>query len=322
MDKIVRKSFPDKIDRDTICEIRGRRDDNFYSARTDRNIGWITPEEQELIRDSKIGIAGCGGMGGGLAEIFVRLGVGKLNIADTEVFDISNINRQFAASISTQSKSKVQETGKKLFSISDDFQLTIFPRGITEDNADEFVRDCSAICDEVEFWAIGSRILLHQAARKAGVSVFNGNSVGFGARLFLFSPEGVTIEDVLGLDLKEAMRIEKSIVTESADPGDIALVMNKIIKGLVPEEPEYGLAGDYSDLFFVKNRLKKEGKASVISTTPPLAAGLLTAQVLLYLLSDGLWMNRDKVKRVPEMPGYLYLDCAKMEARIVKGKWW
>jgi hypothetical protein len=52
--------------------------EEYYSERTDRQIGWITREEQnDIIRPKAIGVAGCGGMGGALAEIFIRLGINE-----------------------------------------------------------------------------------------------------------------------------------------------------------------------------------------------------------------------------------------------------
>src|SRR6266568_2247332 len=80
-------------------------DEAYYNERTDRNIGWITREEQnEILRKSVVGVAGCGGMGGKINETFLRLGIGEVRTGDSEVFDISNINRQLAAGRATVNK--------------------------------------------------------------------------------------------------------------------------------------------------------------------------------------------------------------------------
>jgi hypothetical protein len=90
------------------------RGEEYFRERTDRNLGWISWEEQELLRSTVIGVAGCGGMGGQLAEKFLRLGVGEVRIADSEVFDASNLNRQFAVLRNTLGKSKALETARML----------------------------------------------------------------------------------------------------------------------------------------------------------------------------------------------------------------
>ena len=174
-------------------------DETYYQERTDRNVGWITKDEQQALRGMTLAIAGCGGMGGQIAEKFLRLGIGKIRIADNEVFEPSNINRQFAASRSTIGKSKALETARLLRSITDDAELTVYPQGVCEKTVSEFLAGADAVCDEIEFWAAGSRILLHREARGKGIPVFNCNTVGFGTHLFLFTPSGSTIEDCLGL---------------------------------------------------------------------------------------------------------------------------
>ena len=57
-----------------------------YTKAFERNIGWLTSQEQEKLRTSRVGIAGLGGAGGFQAQALARLGVGKFKIADPDVF--------------------------------------------------------------------------------------------------------------------------------------------------------------------------------------------------------------------------------------------
>src|SRR5258708_606589 len=212
----------------------------YYNERTDRNIGWITREEQnEIIRKSVIGIAGCGGMGGTLAQIFLRLGIGEIRISDCELFDASNINRQFAATRLTLGKSKAFETAKMLRQISDDTTIVVYPQGISEAMVDHFVEGCDVLCDEIEFWAIAARILLHKRARVGHVSLFCCDTIGFGTRLFFFTPASVTIEDCLGFTYEEAVALQKRVQTRTGTSEDIRQILENSWRGLLPEFPEY-----------------------------------------------------------------------------------
>ena len=47
------------------------------------------------LRDKVVGIAGCGGLGSNCAVALARVGVGKLIIADFDIVDQSNLNRQY-----------------------------------------------------------------------------------------------------------------------------------------------------------------------------------------------------------------------------------
>jgi molybdopterin/thiamine biosynthesis adenylyltransferase len=290
---------------------------DYYLERTDRNIGWISREEQDIIKNTTIGIAGCGGMGAQLAEKLLRLGVGTIKIADTENFDISNINRQFAATRSTVGKSKAFETARMLRGVSDDFTLKIYPQGICEETIEDFLDGCDVVCDEIEFWAVAARILLHQRARPKNIPIFNCNTVGFGTRLFFFSHKGQTMEQMLKLDYPEAVVLQEKVQSKKATAVEINRVMEAVMTGLVPELPEYCTkesAFKNHEVFY--DRLFNQGRASIIATNPPMATGFLADRILLFLIRNSS-VKREIVELV-DTPGYLYFDAAKMEAKAVR----
>lgn len=296
-------------------------DPDYYRERTDRNIGWITREEQETIRCATVGIAGCGGMGGRVAELLLRLGVGELRIADNEVFDVSNINRQLAATRSTVGMSKAFATAKMMRDITDDTTILVYPGGVNEDVVFDFVRGCDVICDEIEFWCLGSRILLHRAAREAGVPVFVGNSLGFGSQLFLFTPAGMTMEKCLGIAYDEARALQDKVQTRGASNAELARIVGIAARTLCSEWPEYcSEESPVKNRVLTEARLLREGRGSVIAANIALAAGFVADQIALYLLR-GSAVKRTAAE-IPEMPGYCYLDAAAIEAKVVQGRWW
>ena len=138
--------LPHKIEKNTVYRLTPvDQNAGYYSERIDRNIGWITQDEQETVRNSVVGIAGCGGMGGLVASILLRLGVGEIRIADCEEFDISNINRQFGAKRSTVGTSKALATARDLRAITDDSTIVVYPQGISEETAEDFLRGCDIV---------------------------------------------------------------------------------------------------------------------------------------------------------------------------------
>jgi len=50
---------------------------------------------KEKLKDKTVGIAGCGGLGSNCAVALARTGIGKLVIADFDVIEESNLNRQY-----------------------------------------------------------------------------------------------------------------------------------------------------------------------------------------------------------------------------------
>ncbi len=279
-----------------------------YYERTDRNIGWITPEEQEILRHSVVGIAGVGGMGGLLASILVRTGIGEVRISDCESFDMSNCNRQFGATRSTIGKSKVIETARMLQDIADDAHLVLYPDGITEQSVDQFISGCSVVCDEIEAFALDARILLHARAREHGVSLFNCNSIGLSTNLFLYTPGGVTFEEMCGISYDAAKILH--IQASRGDKRAAAHIGHAILKAVVPMLPEYRPGASETDHAAFYRRYIGEQKVPIIGTNPPMATGFLANRILLYLLRNS-GVPRDYVQ-IPEVPGFLHFDAAHM----------
>lgn len=50
---------------------------------------------QHALKDKKIGIAGCGGLGSNCAVALARVGMGTLTLVDFDVVEKSNLNRQY-----------------------------------------------------------------------------------------------------------------------------------------------------------------------------------------------------------------------------------
>jgi molybdopterin/thiamine biosynthesis adenylyltransferase len=314
--------LPEQLDSKYIYELEPvDSNDNYYRERTDRNIGWITSDEQSLLKKKTVGISGCGGMGGMLAQILIRAGVGNIKIADNSEFDESNINRQFGATRSNVGVSKAQATANSIRAVTDDNSIKVYPTGICENTVDDFLEDCDVVCDEIEFWAVAARILLHQKARKKGLPLFNANTIGFGTRLFLFTPDSGTMEECLGMSYEQAKILENKIESNTATAEEIDYVMRAVFRGLLPEIPIYSDDSEAcGNMKTLERRLFTEGKAPIIATNPPMATGFLANHTLLYLLKDsGVKRN---IKLPPEMPGYLYFDAAFMEAKSIDKKWW
>lgn len=72
-------------------------------SRTELAIG---PEGLEVMRNSCVAVLGVGGVGSIAAEALARTGVGQIILIDKDVVDITNINRQVHALLSTVGQPK------------------------------------------------------------------------------------------------------------------------------------------------------------------------------------------------------------------------
>jgi molybdopterin/thiamine biosynthesis adenylyltransferase len=293
---------------------------DFYHERTNRNIGWISQEEQQLLKNKTVGIAGCGGMGGLLAQTFLRSGIGTIKIADNSYFDNTNINRQLAATRYSNGSQKALATAKILRDTTDDGTITVYPEGIQENTVVDFVEGCDLICDQIEFWAVGARILLHLYAYQHDVTIYNANTIGFGTRLFHFTKNSLSMEACLGLDYAYAKELENKIQEKTADVTEKRIVMDAVMNGLMPNIPNYAMPSRYSHghSAVFQQRLLQEEIVSIMASNCPMAAGFLANQVILYLLKDS-YIKRN-ITLPPLMPEYIYFDAAQMEIKICQLK--
>ncbi len=96
-----------------------------YAEFTTRNLGFITAEQQQKLRAAHVFIGGVGGMGGAAVACLVRSGVGRFTIADIDVFEVSNLNRQMFANMDSVGQSKAQATADGLLKVNPECQVTV-----------------------------------------------------------------------------------------------------------------------------------------------------------------------------------------------------
>jgi molybdopterin/thiamine biosynthesis adenylyltransferase len=80
---------------------------NITPLRYKRNQSTISIENQLKLLNSHVAIIGCGGLGGHVAEILTRIGVGNLTLFDFDIFEEHNLNRQNFSNYNCLNKEKV-----------------------------------------------------------------------------------------------------------------------------------------------------------------------------------------------------------------------
>lgn len=83
----------------------------------------LKTENLERLKQAHVLIVGIGGVGAYAAELICRAGVGKITIADGDVIDPSNRNRQLPALSSTEGQSKVELMAARLRDINPDAEI-------------------------------------------------------------------------------------------------------------------------------------------------------------------------------------------------------
>ena len=135
-----------------------------------------------------------GGIGGVNLVTLARLGIGKFTIADPDVFEISNTNRQYGATRSTLGRSKVDVLAEIARDINPEVDLRVFREPIGAGNVGEFLCDADLFIDAIDFFNINARRLLFRSAASSKIYAITAGPVGFSGIWIVFDPAGMSFD--------------------------------------------------------------------------------------------------------------------------------
>lgn len=170
-----------------------------YKQAFSRNLGWVMESEQEQLRRARVGIAGLGGVGGNYLLTLCRLGVENFHIADFDVFELQNFNRQVGATVPNIGRSKVESLVQMAKDINPNVQVSVFDQGINHDNVSDFVSSLDVYVDGLDFYCLNIRELVFRELYKNGVHGITVAPLGMGASLVNFSPGKMNFDDYFGI---------------------------------------------------------------------------------------------------------------------------
>jgi sulfur-carrier protein adenylyltransferase/sulfurtransferase len=165
-----------------------------YADAFSRNIGLLTEAEQEKLRSYTIAIAGMGGVGGNHLMALVRLGFERFKIADMDVYEQKNFNRQYGARIDTIGKAKVAVMAKEAKCVNPNCKIEIFENGITESTVHDFLNDVDLAIDGLDAFEFETRRLYFRTAEVKNIPIITAGPIGFGTAFLIFLPGGPTFD--------------------------------------------------------------------------------------------------------------------------------
>jgi len=142
----------------------------------ERNFPSLSSQEQWRLFDSSVLVVGLGGLGGILAVLLARMGIGRLLLADGDVFIPSNLNRQWLATQQTLGKKKAQVAADHLLEINPALLVEAIPEYLTRENLPTYLSQVQVVLDGLD--NLNSRRELFQAAHDTRVPLVHGAVVG------------------------------------------------------------------------------------------------------------------------------------------------
>lgn len=235
-----------------------------YDEAFSRNIGWVTPQEQALLRTRRVAVAGGGGVGAQHLLTLARLGIGKFHIADFDTYDVANFNRQAGAMMSTLGQPKADVMARMVRDINPEAEIKVFPQGINRANLAAFLAGVDVYVDSLDFFAFDARQQVFAACAALGIASTTAAPLGMGAATLTFLPGHTTFEEYFQWgDLPE---LDKAI---------------RFMVGLAPA----GLHRAYLVVPAAINLAERRGPSTVMAIN--LCAGMAGTTVLKVLLGRG-----------------------------------
>jgi molybdopterin/thiamine biosynthesis adenylyltransferase len=153
----------------------------------DRNTGMITEAEQERIANTVIAQAGVGG-NADVVITLAQMGFQHFRLADPDVYELSNLNRQLGARESTLSRNKAEVVAEDILQINPDARIDVYPMGITWDNVEEFVDGVDIVVDGLDVSVMHLRKKMFDLARERNLPVITCPVIAWGAGIAIFDP--------------------------------------------------------------------------------------------------------------------------------------
>ncbi len=165
---------------------------NTIPAAYERQLGFVSPEEQQFLDRSGVAVIGLGGVGGVAAELLVRAGVGKLSVCDGDVFEASNLNRQVGSTTANLGQPKTDAMAQRLLAVNPALELYVLPPAASPDWRDELLAGHAAIVQAAD--ASRASLAVLRAGRSLGIPMLEAVALPV-VQVRAFKPDGPDPEE-------------------------------------------------------------------------------------------------------------------------------
>ena len=148
----------------------------------------IGEQGQEMLRNAKVMVVGAGGLGSPVLLYLTAAGVGTIGIADPDVVNLSNLQRQILYHTEHITRPKADAAAEGISLLNPLVQVRTYPVRLCEENASELLSGYDIAVDCTDNFA--SRYLLNDATLTAGIPMVYGAVNQFMGQVSVFNYKG------------------------------------------------------------------------------------------------------------------------------------
>ncbi len=141
---------------------------------------------QKKLLNAKVLIIGAGGLGAPAALYLAAAGVGTIGIADADVVDLSNLQRQVIHSTADIGKPKVESAKQAMLAINPDITVNTYREFIYSGNIADIIAEYDFILDGTDNFP--AKFLINDACVLAGKAFCHAGIIRFNGQLMTYVP--------------------------------------------------------------------------------------------------------------------------------------
>ncbi|MBL0143367.1 MAG: HesA/MoeB/ThiF family protein [Betaproteobacteria bacterium] len=141
-------------------------------------------ESQERLLASRALVVGAGGLGSGALLYLASSGVGRITVADGDVVDLTNLQRQIVHRVDAVGMNKAVSATGTLATINPDIALVALPERLAPDRLLALARESDVVLDCSDNFA--TRHAINEACVRARVPLVSGAGIRFDGQVAVF----------------------------------------------------------------------------------------------------------------------------------------
>lgn len=213
----------------------------IWPVRFARNRGVFRAADQRKLLASHAAVIGCGGLGGHVATLLARAGIGVLTLCDPDAFDESNLNRQLLCTEQNLGQNKALVAQSAVSAMASHIHITACTAAACPDNLPEILSGATIVMDCLD--SLEARRHLAAAATVAKIPMVYATVAGDEGFTMLGHPGGTGLQRLCAPEETEKKRTAEALLgVPTMTPAATASIQTSLaIHYLLEKQPENSL---------------------------------------------------------------------------------
>lgn len=152
-------------------------DNGGIPERYARNLQALNQQEQRRLLGRKVVLVGLGGLGGYLLDMLLRIGVGRIEAFDGDLFEEGNLNRQALSKVWNVGRHKAEAALQRALEVNPSVKFTAHSRHAKPEDLEGALVDADLLLDALG--ELSPRRMLARAAAGSGLPLVTAAVAGW-----------------------------------------------------------------------------------------------------------------------------------------------